>query len=156
MRRTGPRASIVTLIAGGALVLAACGTDADESAEPTEAPEETQAASSGTFTYGYEQECDGVQQRHGRLERQQERRRHQPRDPGLLALRRRRHDRAEDRVRPLREDLSDDPLTVKYTFNENATWSDGEPIDCDDAYLSGTPSGGLNETFNPLAPPATT
>ncbi|SNR32079.1 peptide/nickel transport system substrate-binding protein [Haloechinothrix alba] len=33
------------------------------------------------------------------------------------------------------EQVSDDPLTVEYTINEDATWSDGEPIDCDDALL---------------------
>lgn len=45
------------------------------------------------------------------------------------------------------EKTSDDPLTVKYTFNDKAVWSDGTPIDFDDALLtwaafSGThPSG---------------
>lgn len=45
------------------------------------------------------------------------------------------------------EKTSDDPLTVKYTINEDAVWSDGTPIDFDDvlltwAALSGThPSG---------------
>ncbi|WP_203454150.1 ABC transporter family substrate-binding protein [Jiangella aurantiaca] len=33
------------------------------------------------------------------------------------------------------EVTSEDPLTVHYTFAENATWSDGTPIDCDDALL---------------------
>lgn len=33
------------------------------------------------------------------------------------------------------EKTSDDPLTVEYTFDEEAVWSDGEPVDCDDAYL---------------------
>ncbi|MHA7285082.1 ABC transporter family substrate-binding protein [Arthrobacter sp. MDT3-44] len=45
------------------------------------------------------------------------------------------------------EKTSDDPLTIKYTINEDAVWSDGTPIDYDDvllswAALSGThPSG---------------
>src|SRR3712207_325385 len=34
------------------------------------------------------------------------------------------------------EKTSDSPLTVKYTFSDKATWSDGEPIDCDDAVLA--------------------
>jgi peptide/nickel transport system substrate-binding protein len=34
------------------------------------------------------------------------------------------------------EKTSDDPLTVKYTFNEKAVWSDGEAIDCDDFVLA--------------------
>jgi len=34
------------------------------------------------------------------------------------------------------EKTSDNPLTVKYTFNDKAVWSDGEPIDCDDFVLT--------------------
>ena len=34
------------------------------------------------------------------------------------------------------EKTSDDPLTVTYTFNDKAVWSDGVPIDCDDALLT--------------------
>ena len=34
------------------------------------------------------------------------------------------------------EKTSDNPLTVKYTFADNAVWSDGVPIDCDDALLT--------------------
>lgn len=34
------------------------------------------------------------------------------------------------------EKTSDDPLTVKYTFADNAVWSDGTPIDFDDALLA--------------------
>ena len=34
------------------------------------------------------------------------------------------------------EKTSDDPLTVTYTFNDKAVWSDGVPIDCDDAMLA--------------------
>ncbi len=45
------------------------------------------------------------------------------------------------------EKTSDDPLTIKYTINEDAVWSDGTPIDYDDALLtwaslSGTHPGG--------------
>ncbi len=34
------------------------------------------------------------------------------------------------------EKTSDDPLTIKYTINEDAVWSDGTPIDYDDVLLS--------------------
>lgn len=45
------------------------------------------------------------------------------------------------------EKTSDDPLTIKYTINDDAVWSDGTPIDYDDALLtwaalSGTHPGG--------------
>lgn len=33
------------------------------------------------------------------------------------------------------EKTSDDPLTVEYTYADDAVWSDGEPIDCDDFLL---------------------
>ncbi|MEJ2577686.1 MAG: ABC transporter family substrate-binding protein [Kineosporiaceae bacterium] len=32
--------------------------------------------------------------------------------------------------------VSDDPLTVKYSFNPAAVWSDGEPVGCDDITLT--------------------
>ncbi len=34
------------------------------------------------------------------------------------------------------EQVSDDPLTVEYTFAEDAVWSDGTPVDCVDAQLT--------------------
>ncbi|MER5648992.1 ABC transporter family substrate-binding protein [Streptosporangium sp. NPDC002524] len=33
------------------------------------------------------------------------------------------------------EKVSDDPLSVAYTINDKAVWSDGTPIDCDDVML---------------------
>ncbi|WP_146605111.1 ABC transporter family substrate-binding protein [Jiangella anatolica] len=44
------------------------------------------------------------------------------------------------------EVTSEDPLTVHYTFAENATWSDGEPIDCDDALLEWATQSGAYVT----------
>ncbi len=40
------------------------------------------------------------------------------------------------------EKVSDDPLTVEYTINEAAVWSDGVPIDCDDVQLWWTQNSG--------------
>jgi len=34
------------------------------------------------------------------------------------------------------EQVTSNPLTVRYTFADGAVWSDGEPIDCDDAVLA--------------------
>lgn len=34
------------------------------------------------------------------------------------------------------EQVTGNPLTVRYTFADGAVWSDGEPIDCDDAVLA--------------------
>ena len=38
------------------------------------------------------------------------------------------------------EKTSDDPLTVKYTVNDNVTWSDGTPLDSADLLLAWTQS----------------
>ena len=44
------------------------------------------------------------------------------------------------------EKTSDDPLTVQYSFAEDAVWSDGEPIDCDDFLLHYASSAGTLKT----------
>ncbi len=44
------------------------------------------------------------------------------------------------------EKISDDPLTVKYTINEDAVWSDGTPIDYDDVLLSWATASGTHPT----------
>jgi len=38
--------------------------------------------------------------------------------------------------------VTDNPLTVQYTFNAKAVWSDGNPIDCDDAVLAWAANSG--------------
>lgn len=55
------------------------------------------------------------------------------------------------------EKTSDDPLTVVYTFNENAVWSDGAPIGCADfLMLWAAASGYYNKdgSTNPQGPTA--
>jgi peptide/nickel transport system substrate-binding protein len=47
------------------------------------------------------------------------------------------------------EKVSDDPLTVEYTFADEAVWSDGEPIDCDDAQLQYVANAGIYPEFDP-------
>jgi len=49
------------------------------------------------------------------------------------------------------EKTSDDPLTVKYTLNEDAKWSDGEPLTADDMVLAWAISSGHYDsaTFDP-------
>jgi peptide/nickel transport system substrate-binding protein len=41
------------------------------------------------------------------------------------------------------EKTSDNPLTIKYTFSDKAVWSDGKPVDCDDAVLMWLANSGL-------------
>lgn len=61
--------------------------------------------------------------------------------------------------------VSEDPLTVQYTIAEGASWSDGQPIDCDDILLDWAANSGtyvteeLGEDGQPIplfAVPATT
>lgn len=147
MRKTGTRASVIALIAGSSLVLSACATDGDEGTEPTEAPEETQAAASGTFTYGYEQEWSAYNA--GTTESNASKNV----IPNNRVVQGFWRYAADGSIEPLPEygtyeKTSDDPLVVEYTFNEDATWSDGEPIDCDDAYLDYYANSGQTETFD--------
>ncbi len=49
------------------------------------------------------------------------------------------------------EKTSDDPLTVEYTINDAAAWSDGEQIDCDDILLWWTQrSGAMDGLFSSI------
>src|SRR4051794_8077925 len=41
------------------------------------------------------------------------------------------------------EKISDSPLTVKYSINPRAVWSDGAPIDCDDFMLAWLANSGV-------------
>ncbi|WP_127475711.1 ABC transporter family substrate-binding protein [Microbacterium sulfonylureivorans] len=50
------------------------------------------------------------------------------------------------------EQVSEDPLTVKYTITADAVWSDGVPIDEADMLLQwAAMSGNVNEAFSPAA-----
>lgn len=44
------------------------------------------------------------------------------------------------------EKTSDDPLTIEYEFSDKAVWSDGTPIDCDDAVLWWLANSGKSTT----------
>ncbi len=47
------------------------------------------------------------------------------------------------------EKTSDDPLTISYTINEDAVWSDGVPIDYDDVLLSWAALSGTHPSGTP-------
>ena len=42
------------------------------------------------------------------------------------------------------EKTSDDPLAVRYVFDQRAAWSDGNPLDCDDAVLAWLANSGVS------------
>ncbi|GAB4064176.1 ABC transporter substrate-binding protein [Angustibacter speluncae] len=49
------------------------------------------------------------------------------------------------------EKTSDSPLTVEYSINPDAVWSDGEPIDCDDVVVDWAANSGTYEGFDPAS-----
>ena len=131
----------VALIAGSALALSACATSgesdpADPQAGEGAAEETTEAgAENVTFTYAYEQEIDSYNS--GTADTNASK--------NVIVLNQVvggfSQYGPDGSIIPQPEFgtfevTSEDPLTVEYSFAEGAVWSDGEPIDCDDAMLA--------------------
>ena len=137
MGSTRKRASAWALLVGASLVLAACtggGTEEtdDTSTEPV------------TFTYAYEQEWQAYNTGTAATNASQNA---IPMNRVLLGFW---YFAPDGSVAPetdfgTYEKVSDDPLTINYSFAEDAVWSDGEPIDCDDAYLAWYANTGKTE-----------
>lgn len=53
------------------------------------------------------------------------------------------------------EKLSDSPLTVKYTFNDKAVWSDGQPVGCADFLLAWAANSGRYNKDGTINQPGT-
>ncbi len=138
MTRKGIGRSGLALLAVGALGLTACSTTA-ETEEPTQ---------DITFTYAYEQELDSYNAQTAGSNATKNALVVNRVLPGFWRY------APDGSLEPETEfgsytKVSDDPLTVEYTFNENAVWSDGEPIDCDDAYLQYISNSGKYKEFDP-------
>ncbi|WP_327581160.1 ABC transporter family substrate-binding protein [Nonomuraea sp. NBC_00507] len=119
----------LTAVAGGALLLSACGQTGDGASKPSAS---ASAPAAQTITYAGEQEFNSY---------------------NSTAVNNLVNSTAMQRVlagfwyygengvvTPDKDfgtytKSSDDPLTVDYEFNSSAVWSDGTPIDCDDALL---------------------
>jgi ABC-type transport system substrate-binding protein len=141
---TGKRMSAVATLLGATLVLAACsggGTDTettDTSSDPV------------TFTYAYEQEWQAYNTNTVATNASQNA---IPMNRVTLGFW---YFAPDGSVAPEEdfgsyEKTSDDPLTIQYTFADDAVWSDGEPIDCDDAWLSWYSQSGQTDTFKPVS-----
>ncbi|WP_336922963.1 ABC transporter family substrate-binding protein [Aquipuribacter sp. SD81] len=149
MISTRTSAKVIALLAGSALVLSACATSDDGAAEgeatagggdaATAEPTDTgasagEAAGSGTFTWAYEQEIFSYNSDTAETNASANAVALNPVLRGFWYF------GPEGTVEPDEEFgtfevTSEDPLTIDYTFAEEAVWSDGEPIDCDDAVL---------------------
>lgn len=139
-KSTGARA--LALLAGSALALSACATSSGSSGASSSSSASA-STSNKTFTWAYEQEfaqfngntADGNSSANtvvlnGVL-------------PGFWQF------NPDGTLKPEKdygsyEKTSDSPLTVKYTFNDKAVWSDGEPVDCDDFVLAWLANSGLS------------
>ncbi len=142
---SGKRASALATLIGAALVLAACtggGSDEDTSDDTSNEPV--------TFTYAYEQEWQAYNTGTTLTNASQNA---IPMNRVLLGFWYFAPDGsvAQEEDFGSYEKTSDDPLTVEYTFADDAVWSDGEPIDCDDAWLSWYSQSGQTDTFKPVS-----
>ncbi len=156
MISTRKSAKYIALLAGSALVLAACATSGESdgdatvggAAEPTESDASAPAGGSdAVFTYGYEQEVFSYNQDTAETNA----------SANAIVLNQIKRGfwyfGPEGTIEPDEEFgsfevTSEDPLTVEYTFGEGAVFSDGEPIDCDDAVLYWAAMSGNFEGFS--------
>ncbi|MFD5321251.1 ABC transporter family substrate-binding protein [Streptomyces sp. NPDC127098] len=139
MTRFGRTSKIAAALLGGALVLSACGGGDDESGNENE---NESSGSGGTVTYAMAQPWQSYNNTtagantvaNGQVMEQVL--------SGFWTF-------GDSDGQPIpNEDfgtfemVSEDPLTVDYTINEAAVWSDGTPIDCDDILLWWTAQSG--------------
>jgi len=143
--RTTKRSKFAALVVGFALVAGACSDDSDS----TTTTAATETTGGGTATYAAEQEY--VSYNNGTAD--------QNLFSSTLVL---------NMLLPgsfiVKPDLSfelwdemmvsaaitvDDPQTVEYVVKPEAVWSDGDPIDCDDYYMSWLANSGKLEKPNP-------
>jgi ABC-type transport system substrate-binding protein len=141
---TGKRMSAFATLLGASLVLAACsggGTNTDDTNQSNEPV---------TFTYAYEQEWQAYNTGTAATNASQNA---IPMNRVTLGFW---YFAPDGSVAPEEdfgsyEKTSDDPLTIQYTFADDAVWSDGEPIDCDDAWLAWYSQSGQTDTFKPVS-----
>jgi peptide/nickel transport system substrate-binding protein len=119
------------VLAAAALGLSACASG-DSGGESSDASDSTTPI---TFTWGYEQEFSGYNANTADQYSSANQVIMQQVIPGFWNF------GSDGAVLPTKEfgtyeKTSDSPLTVKYTFDPKAAWSDGNPLDCDDAVLN--------------------
>ncbi|MGV8967074.1 MAG: ABC transporter family substrate-binding protein [Cellulomonas sp.] len=148
---TRRRCAVISAVAAGSLLLAACGSAGGGNKETSAGSD----ALADTITVGIEQAPDGYNANtadnnsvyNAFVDNLTQQGFYQVQPDGTIV---------PNTTYGTYEKTSDDPLTVKYTFADGAVWSDGTPIDYDDALLawaaySGThPSGEVDESGAPV------
>ncbi|MFG2073251.1 ABC transporter family substrate-binding protein [Nonomuraea maritima] len=121
---------LVAAVAGGSLLLSACAQSGGETSEPSSSA--SPAGTAQTITYAGEQEFNSYNSisvnnlvNSAAMQRVQ---------AGFWYY----GENGEvtpDKDFGTYQKTADSPLTIEYEFNAKAVWSDGTPIDCDDAML---------------------
>ncbi|WP_130796318.1 ABC transporter substrate-binding protein [Streptomyces otsuchiensis] len=148
MTRFGTKSKLVAAAVGGALVLTACGSDNGDGNGSSDDGAQSDGGGGGTITLGYEQEWTtwNATTSDGNLSANSVATYHVT--TGFWYF-------GEGGEITPNEDfgsyevVNEDPLTVTYTFHEDAAWSDGTPIDCVDALLWWTQQGGYLDWSTP-------
>ncbi len=136
-KRTGTTALV--LLAGSALALSACATSSSGGSGSSSA---TATTANVTFNWAYEQEFqsyngnteDGNSSANAVVLNMVQSGFWQFAPDGSLA---------PNKDLGTYEKTSDNPLTVKYSINPKAVWSDGKPVECDDIVLDWMANSGL-------------
>lgn len=156
MSTTHKGARILALLAGGSIALAACSTGADPADDTATSGDAAAETKDITITVAHEQEFSAYN--NGTVQDNAVK--------NTIVLNQVLTgfwEYGEDgSVVPTEEfgtyeKTSDDPLTVEYSINPDASWSDGEPIDCDDIMMMwAANSGTYDEGETPLFETAST
>ncbi|MDT0345004.1 ABC transporter family substrate-binding protein [Streptomyces litchfieldiae] len=129
---------LVAATLGGVLVLSACGSDDDEG----ESNDEGGGGPSGTITYAMAQPFQAYNNTTASANTVANGQVTEWVLSGFWHFGNEDGQLVEDTTFGTYEKTADDPLTVEYTINEEAVWSDGESIDCDDIMLWWTAQSG--------------
>jgi peptide/nickel transport system substrate-binding protein len=136
-------AQALALVACSALALTACATsNGGGGASSTSASSGSATTSNKTITWAYEQEFASYNQNTGDQHASANAVVDDPVIDGFWVF------RPDGSIQPetdfgTYQKTSENPLTVKYTINPKATWSDGVPVDCDDMVLTWMASSGV-------------
>jgi peptide/nickel transport system substrate-binding protein len=144
---SGTAARAIALVAVSALGLSACATSSSSSSASSSGGSSAAATTSNkTITWAYEQELSAYNQNTADGHSSANAVVLNPVLDGFWTF------KPDGGIQPRTEfgtyqKTADQPLTVKYSINPKATWSDGTPIDCDDVTLTWLASSGLNKGF---------